>query len=130
MNMFLFADTAVSASTTAAAPAATTTQPADAAAPGAGAPDQPGGILGGPWVMILIMFALFYFMMIRPQQRKEKQRRKMIDELRAGAKVVFAGGFIGKIVEAKEKTFRIELTDGVVVEVARSAVQTVLIEEK
>ena len=53
----------------------------------------------------------------------------MIDELRAGAKVLFAGGFIGKIVEAKDKTFRIELADGVVVEVARAAVQSVVTEE-
>ena len=53
----------------------------------------------------------------------------MIDELRAGAKVLFAGGFIGKIVEAKEKTFKIEIAGDVVIEVARAAVQTVIEEE-
>ena len=51
---------------------------------------------------------------------------RMIDELRAGAKVIFAGGFIGKIVEAKEKTFKIEIAGDVVVEVARAAVQSVV----
>ena len=86
---------------------------------------QAGGGLG-MFVPMLLIFAIFYFMMIRPQQRKEKERRKMIEELRAGARVVFAGGFIGTIVEAKEKTFKIEIADGVSVEVARSSVQDVV----
>ena len=84
---------------------------------------QGGGM--GMLVPMLLIFAIFYFMMIRPQQRKEKERRKMIEELRAGAKVVFAGGFIGTIKEAKEKTFAIEIANGVVVEVARASVSGV-----
>lgn len=84
------------------------------------AAQQSGGM--GMLVPMLLIFAIFYFMMIRPQQRKEKDRRKMIDELRAGAKVVFAGGFIGTIKESREKTFLIEIASGVSVEVARASV--------
>ena len=69
----------------------------------------------------LLIFAIFSFMMIRPQQRKEKERRKMIEELRAGARVVFAGGLIGTIKECRAKTFLIEIASGVSVEVARSS---------
>ena len=97
---------------------------ADAAAPAAA--QQPAGGGMGMFVPMLLIFAIFYFMMIRPQQRKEKERRRMIEELRAGARVVFAGGFIGTIVEAAEKTFKIEIADNVVVEVARSSVQDVI----
>ena len=43
--------------------------------------------------------------------------------------MLFAGGFIGKIIEAKEKTFKIEIAGDVVVEVARSAVQNVIVDE-
>ena len=103
----------------AAATTATEAQPADAGTPAA--PQPQGGF--GMMVPMLLIFALFYFMMIRPQQRKEKERRKMIEELRAGAKVVFAGGLIGTIVEAKDKIFRIEISSGVTIEVARNAVQ-------
>ena len=81
-----------------AAPAA----PAPAAP--AAAPAQPSGF--GMMVPMLLILAIFYFMMIRPQQRKEKERRQMIEELRAGAKIVFAGGIIGTIIEATEKTLR------------------------
>ena len=81
------------------------------------AAQQGGGM--GMLVPMLLIFAIFYFMMIRPQ---EKERRKMIEELRAGARVVFASGLIGTIREAKDKTFMIEIAPGVSVEVARSSV--------
>ena len=89
-------------------------------APAQGA--QQGGQFGMLLPMLLIM-AIFYFMMIRPQQRKEKERRKMIEELRAGAKIIFAGGIIGTIVEATEKTFRVETSSGAEMEILRSCVQ-------
>ena len=77
-------------------------------------------------VPMLLILAIFYFMMIRPQQRKEKERRKMIEELRAGAKIVFAGGLMGTIQEATEKTFKVEICPGTTVEIARSCVSGVV----
>ena len=90
---------------------------------------QPAG--GGMSMMIpmLLILAIFYFMMIRPQQRKEKERRKMIEELRAGAKIVFAGGLMGTIQEATEKTFKVEIAPGTVIEIARSCVSAVVTDE-
>ena len=107
---YVLADATLNAADATATDAGTaqTVQPADTAA--APAQAQPSPLMSMlPFVLI---FALFYFMMIRPQQRKEKERRKMIDELRAGAKVVFGNGILGTIVEANEKTFVIETTDG------------------
>ena len=92
------------------------------------AEEQPQqGFLGGigGFLPLILLFGIFYFMMIRPQQRKEKERQKMISELRAGRKVTFAGGLIGTIVEANEKTFIIE-TAGSKMEVARGAVSAAL----
>ena len=97
-----------------AAPAA----PAPAAP--AAAPAQQSGF--GMMVPMLLILAIFYFMMIRPQQRKEKERRKQIEELRAGARILFAGGLIGRITEARESTFKVEVADGVEIEIARGAV--------
>ena len=138
MKQFLFAQAAApvepaapAAPTTtevSAAPAATETQPADNDAAPAQKQPQGGGF--GMWIPMLIIFAIFYFMMIKPQQRKEKERRQMIADLRAGARVVFAGGLIGTIVEAKETTFKIEIAGDVVIEVARNAVQGLAAEDK
>ena len=99
-------------------------QPATPAEGAAAPAQQPGGM--GMLVPMLLIFAIFYFMMIRPQQRKEKERRKMIDNLRAGAKVVFAGGLMGTITEAAEKTFKVEIAPGTVIEIARESVSGVV----
>ncbi len=97
-----------------------------AAAPAAGNAAQ-GGIFGslGPFFPMILLFGIFYLVLIRPQQRKEKERLRMIKELRAGQKVIFAGGLCGTILEAKEKTFIIELSSGNSVEVIRSAVSQI-----
>lgn len=87
----------------------------------AGAPPQQGAF--GMLVPMVIIFAIFYFLMVRPQQRKEKERRKAIDELRAGARILFSGGLIGTIAEAKQNTFIVTIAPGVKIEIARGAVQ-------
>ena len=76
----------------------------------------------GMFLPFILIIAIFYFMMIRPQQRKEKERKKQIEELRAGARILFAGGLIGRITEAREATFKVEVAEGVVIEIARGAV--------
>ena len=93
-------------------------------ADGAPAAPGPGGL--GMFLPFILIIAIFYFMMIRPQQRKEKERRKMIEELRAGAKIVFAGGLMGTIAEAAEKTFKVEIASGTIIEISRSCVQGVV----
>ena len=86
---------------------------------------QPSGGMG-MFIPMLLILGIFYFMMIRPQQRKEKERRKMIDELRAGAKIVFAGGLMGTIQEATEKTFKVEIAPGTTIEIDRACVSGVV----
>ncbi|MCL1888453.1 MAG: preprotein translocase subunit YajC [Kiritimatiellaeota bacterium] len=99
-------------------------QPADNPGPGPATPAPGGGM--NMFVMIILMVGIFYFMLLRPQQRKEKERQKTISELRAGQRVVFAGGITGTVVEAREHTFMIEVAPGVKIEVARGAVSRTL----
>ena len=100
--------------------ATTETVAVEGAATPAAAPQQPSGF--GMFVPMLLILAIFYFMMIRPQQRKEKDRRKMIEELKAGKKVIFSNGILGTIVEATEKTFKVETAPGVTMEILRACV--------
>ena len=46
-----------------------------------------------------IRIAIFYFFMIRPQQKKQKEIQKAREALKAGDKVITAGGIYGKIKE-------------------------------
>ena len=87
-----------------------------------------GGLMGmgGMMIPMVLVFGIVFFLLIRPLQRKEKVRLRMIAELRAGQKVMFAGGLIGTITEARDAVFMVEVAPKVAVEVARGAVSRVL----
>ena len=80
----------------------------------------------GMLLPMVIIFGIFYFMLIRPQQRKEKERRKMIDEIKSGERVLFCGGMIGTVTNVKDGLFVVKIAENVKVEVARGAVTKVL----
>lgn len=73
-------------------------------------------------VMILLIFVVFYFFMIRPQMKKQKDIRKFREGIKAGDKVVTAGGIHGKIREVKEASFIIEIADGIKITVDKGSV--------
>lgn len=85
-----------------------------------------GGDALGMFVPMIIIFLIFYFMILRPQMRKEKERKKMIDEVKSGDRVIFGGGILGTIANVKETTFIIKVADNVKLEVARGGVTRVL----
>ncbi len=78
---------------------------------------------------LVIMAALFYFMMILPQQRREKERRKLIDSIKTGDRVLFGGGLIGIVSNVKPDTFVLKVADNTKITVVRAAVTRVLTEE-
>ncbi len=89
----------------------------------------PQGQGGGAGLMIgymLIIFALFYFMMIRPQAKKEKERKRLLESIKAGDRVLFCGGMIGTIANVKDQVYVVKIAENVKVEVARGAVLRVL----
>ena len=75
---------------------------------------------------MILVFGIFYFMLLRPRQRQEKAHAKMISELRAGERVMFSGGLIGKVTEVREHTFLVEVAPKVNIEIARASVGKVL----
>jgi preprotein translocase subunit YajC len=96
-----------------------------AMAPPAGGEGQaqqsPAFLIG--WFVIIM--AIFYILMIRPQQKREKQRRSMLEAVKTGDRIVFAG-MIGMVTNVKEKTLMVKIADGVKVEVLRGAVSRIL----
>ena len=85
-----------------------------------------GSLMGSPVVFFVMIFAMFYFMIIRPQNRKEKERKRMITEVKTGARVVFGGGIMGTVTNMKEHTFVVKVADNVKIEVLRESVAKVL----
>ena len=85
----------------------------------------PGGA-AGMFVPLMILVAIFYFMVIRPQQRKEKERKAMIEQTKSGQRIMFSGGILGTVTNAKQDTLVVKVADGVKIEIARGAVSRVL----
>ena len=78
------------------------------------------------FVWLGLMVALFYFMLIRPQKRREKERQALLNAVKTGDRVLFAGGILGVVANVKEKTLVVTIADGVKVEIVRGAVSQVL----
>ena len=99
---------------------------AQSAAEGAG-----GFSLQGLLPFVLI-FIIFYFLLIRPQQKRVKQHKLMVENLKRGNKVLTAGGIMGVISKANEgsETVSVEISQGVIVDVARQMISEVRGEEK
>jgi len=77
------------------------------------------------WYMIIFLvaiFAIMYFLMIRPRQKQQKEHEAMMQELRAGDKVIIAGGIYGQIESLGEDTAIIKVESGATMKVARNSI--------
>ncbi|MEU0314650.1 preprotein translocase subunit YajC [Nocardioides sp. NPDC006273] len=80
-----------------------------------------------PFIVIIV---LFYFLLIRPQQKRAKQARELQLNLQPGDRVMLTAGLFGTVTEVEESTtnIKVEVADGVVVQVVRQAVAQKVVE--
>ncbi len=97
--------------------------PAPAPAPAGDKP--PGGILGNPLVLPVLMIVMFYFLLIRPQQRQRKEQAARLAALQAGDKVVTTAGIHGIVHHVKEHTVVLKVAEGTMLEFDKPAVASV-----
>lgn len=89
-----------------------------------------GGQGGSMWFQCLFPLAflgIFYALLIRPQQQQRKQHKKMVSELKKGARVV-AGGMVGTIISVKKETITLRTGESKL-EMLRSSVEKVLADD-
>ncbi len=89
----------------------------------AAAPAAPGF---EQFLPLVIIFILFWFMLIRPQMKRAKEQKKMLTELTKGDEIVTASGQLGKVAKISDQYVSLEIADGVITHVQKSAVQTLL----
>ena len=80
---------------------------------------------GSSWsmiIMLVLMFLVMWLFMIRPQQKKQKELEEQRGKMRAGDRVVTAGGIHGKIDKVKDTTFEISIAKGVSIEIDKASV--------
>ena len=74
------------------------------------------------FVWIAVIFVAFYFLLIRPQQKRAKEQQALLASLRSGQRIVTVGGLYGTIERVEGDIIELRISDGVVVEVNRSAI--------
>ena len=61
--------------------------------------------------MVAIMGFMMYFIIIRPQRTRQKQLNSLMQNLKAGDKVLTGSGIVGTVIGVKEKTVSIRSAD-------------------
>lgn len=88
-----------------------------------------GASSGDPLLGLLFpigLVVILYFLMIRPQVKRQKEHKKLVESLAKGDEVATAGGIVGRLTDLGENFVQVEVADGVVVKMRRSAVESVL----
>ncbi|MDX2041903.1 MAG: preprotein translocase subunit YajC [Acidobacteriota bacterium] len=75
-------------------------------------------------IPMVLVFVLFYFLIIVPQRKRQRAVDEMLNNLKAGDKVVTSGGIYGQIISVREdkRTVQLKIADNVRIEVARTAI--------
>ncbi len=69
---------------------------------------------------------LFWLLMIRPAQRRQRATLRMQSAIVSGDEVMLTSGIFGTVQLVLDDRFEVEIAPGVVVEIARGAVGTVV----
>jgi len=86
------------------------------------APGGGGGSLLGMAVPFILMFVIFYFLLIKPQQKRQREHQEMVKALKAGDKVLTAGGIFGEVVQVSDKAITVEIAERVRVKISPGSI--------
>lgn len=88
------------------------------------APAQGAGIMD--FLPLFALIAVFYFLILRPQQKRAKEVKTMLEAMQKGDEVVTSGGVLGRVVKVGDSYISLEVSEGMTLNVQKSAVQTIL----
>ncbi len=84
------------------------------------------------FVPLFLIFVIFYIFIIRPQSKKHKEHQKIIENLKNGDQIITSSGIVAKIsaIQKDKTTIKIEIAEGVIVEIARNSIADLFAENK
>ena len=80
---------------------------------------------GDPMSMLItfgLIGIIFYFLLIRPQRKQQKELKERQDSLKAGDKVVSAGGIYGIVREVQQDTVKMEIAPNTIIKIAKTSI--------
>lgn len=88
-----------------------------------------GGEAANPIAMFLpliLIFVVFYFFIIRPQKKKEDQRKRMIDAVKKGDKIVTIGGIHGTVTQVDDASVLAQVDTNMKLRFDKNAIASVV----
>ena len=76
------------------------------------AEQQPGGLLGSPIIMMVLIFVVMWLFFIRPQSKERKKMEEMRKALKKGDKIITTAGIIGTITSIEDNSNIITVRTG------------------
>ena len=80
----------------------------------------------GSLMPLLIIFIFFYLFLIRPQQKQRKELEKQINSIKKDDTILTSGGIYARVIAVKEQDVEAEISHGVRVKIAKSAIVSVI----
>ncbi len=74
------------------------------------------------WIMIIAMIAIMYFFMWRPEKKRRKEMEDFRNGLKAGDKVITAGGIYAVVKKVEETSLLIEVDSNVTLRIDKGMV--------
>ncbi len=75
---------------------------------------------------LVVIFLLFWVMIIRPQMNRTKEQNKMIGSLQKGDEIITTGGQVGRVAKVGEQFIDLEIAEGVITHIQKTAIQSML----
>lgn len=72
---------------------------------------NPQGQMVSTGLMIAMMIVVMYLIIIRPQQKRQKALNQLMQNLKAGDKILTGSGIVGTVITVKDKTVSIRSAD-------------------
>lgn len=69
-----------------------------------------------------LIFVVFYLLVFAPMRRKQKKHTEMLQNLKAGDRVVTNGGIYGIVVGITDEVIQVRIAEQVKVDVSKSAI--------
>ena len=72
--------------------------------------------------MLVLMVIMLYFVAIRPGNKQRKELKARQDALKAGDKVITAGGIFGIVREVQDEAVKMEVAANVIIKVLKTSI--------
>jgi len=77
-------------------------------------------------VLGIILQCAGHFLILRPQQKRQKDKRKLLESVKKGDKVITAGGVHATVEGVEDNTVLVKIAEGVKVKLEKSSVTNIV----